>query len=458
MKGKFLKKMLVTLLSVVMIAAMFPVCVMAAGDDTETATAISFDKTYKGSITDSNTVDFYKFTIKSSGEVTVKVQTKMERMNVGLYYGDFATSSVFYERITWDSVSKIGNQSFTYNLAAGTYYFKALRGSYFDTVYNGDYSFIITYKSSNESFAETFDGVYNSFDDAHALKLNTKYVGFIAVNDEMDYYKFTLSSKSKVTIVTNSFFEEIFYYLYNSDGEQIDRQKISWNSNVKKGSGTFSYELEKGTYYFVAANNQNYRKYGSYDFTINVPTPTKKPTPTPTKKPTPTPTKKPAQTGWVNSGSVWYYYNTKGTKVTGWQQIGGAWYFFNSKGVMQTGWVQDGGKWYFMAGSGAMATGWVYDGGKWYYMSAAGTMVTGWIQLGGTWYYMTPSGAMATGWQQISGKWYYFLSSGAMKTGWLQLGKTWYYFDANGAMVTGNYKIDGKTNKFSSSGAWIGYA
>ena len=461
MKGKFLKKMPVTLLSVVMIAAMFPVCVMAAGDDTETATKISFDKKINGEINETNKVDYYLITLPSSGEVTIKVQTKMKLLDVGLYYDDYGDEKIFSSRIEWDSISETGNKSYTYKLAAGQYYFKAQRSSDYYGTYNGNYNFKVTFESSNETIVEKYTADNNTIDKASKVSLNKKYIGYIAENDSRDYYEFTLSSKSKVNLVFTTYSEGLDLYLYDDEGNKLDYHDVRWNSSTHQFTINNSYELAKGTYYIVVSK-RSWCDFGAYDFTINVPkpTPTKKPTatPTPTKKPTPTPTKKPAQTGWVNSGSVWYYYNAKGTKVTGWQKIGGAWYFFNSKGVMQTGWVQDGGKWYFMAGSGAMATGWVYDGGKWYYMSAAGTMVTGWIQLGGTWYYMTPSGAMATGWQQISGKWYYFASSGAMKTGWLQLGKTWYYFDANGAMVTGNYKIDGKTNKFSSSGAWIGYA
>ena len=36
-------------------------------------------------------------------------------------------------------------------------------------------------------------------------------------------------------------------------------------------------------------------------------------------------------------------------------------------------------------------------------------------------------------------------------------GTQWYYFDSTGAMVTGKLEIDGRMNKFSDSGAWLGY-
>ena len=182
---------------------------------------------------------------------------------------------------------------------------------------------------------------------------------------------------------------------------------------------------------------------------------------------------------WKQDGKNWYYYDANGSKVKGWQEINKVWYLFDSNGVMQTGWVESGGKWYYLkdtgamytgwigsggkwyylGSSGAMATGWIEDGGKWYFLGSSGAMATGWIKQGGKWYFLSASGAMATGWVQSGGKWYYMSPSGAMvEEGWVQYGATWYYFDSNGVMVTGDYVIKGKTNRFSSSGAWIGYA
>ena len=186
--------------------------------------------------------------------------------------------------------------------------------------------------------------------------------------------------------------------------------------------------------------------------------------------------------GWVQEGSLWYYYQNDAMAI-GWKQISGTWYFFDHYGgYMCTGWLYTGGHWYYFKSSGAMATGWLQLGDAWYYLSPSGAMVTGeytigskvhkfnasgvwqgevqnqkngWVQEnGGKWYYYQ-NGVKKTGWLQLGSTWYYMNADGAMVTGWLKLGSTWYYFQSSGAMVTGSLKIGTKTYKFASSDACL---
>ena len=162
------------------------------------------------------------------------------------------------------------------------------------------------------------------------------------------------------------------------------------------------------------------------------------------------------KTGWVSSGSSWYYMNPEdGSMVTGWKNIGGRWYYFASSGAMVSGWQSIGGKWYYFDNSGAMATGWKSVGNTWYYFTSSGAMVTGWQSIGGSWYYFESSGAMATGWKSSGGKWYYFNNSGAMVSGWQSIGGTWYYFDTSGAMITGWKSIGGTWYYFNGGGDMV---
>ena len=158
-------------------------------------------------------------------------------------------------------------------------------------------------------------------------------------------------------------------------------------------------------------------------------------------------------TGWKSVGGVWYYFGTSGAMMTGWQEIGGKWYYFETSGAMASGWKQSGGKWYLFDSSGVMVTGWKQEGSVWYLFDDNGAMVTGWKSSGGKWYYFEGSGAMATGWKQLSGVWYYFGTSGAMATGWQTIGGTWYYFEGSGAMATGWKQLGGKWYYFYGSGA-----
>ena len=186
-----------------------------------------------------------------------------------------------------------------------------------------------------------------------------------------------------------------------------------------------------------------------------------------------------AQTGWVKSGSKWYYQDPgSGVMKTGWVDVSGKKYFLTASGAMRssTGWFKDGGNWYWITGSGAAATGWVKAKGKWYYLDpASAVMKTGWVDVsgkkyflnssgamrtsgwfkdGGNWYWITGSGAAAMGWAKVKGKWYYLDPSTAiMQTGWKQVGQEWYYLNANGDMKTGWFKQGSTWYYLKGSGA-----
>ena len=98
-------------------------------------------------------------------------------------------------------------------------------------------------------------------------------------------------------------------------------------------------------------------------------------------------------------------------------------------------------------------TGWVQSGSYWYYMDpSTGKMATGFVAIKGTTYYMNASGAMVTGWFQLGGKWYYVAASGAVaKKGWIGN----YYMDKDGVMVTYAYVKNGaKYYWINSSGVY----
>ena len=203
-------------------------------------------------------------------------------------------------------------------------------------------------------------------------------------------------------------------------------------------------------------------------------------------------------TGWIQSGSRWWYRHSDGGYTrNNWEYINGSWYYFDQSGWMVTGWLKRPSGWYYLTGSGAMATGWINLGGTWYYLNGSGAMAAntwigtcyvnssgawvpgylrasaGWVQSGsrwwyrhsdggytrnnweyinGNWYYFDQSGWMVTGWLKRPSGWYYLTGSGAMATGWINLGNTWYYLTDSGVMAVntriGSYYVNG-------SGAWI---
>lgn len=93
-----------------------------------------------------------------------------------------------------------------------------------------------------------------------------------------------------------------------------------------------------------------------------------------------------------------------------------------------TGWIQSGSDWYYRQTDGKYATGWFYDGANWYMLDSFGKMQVGWYYDGTNWYYLNPVhdgtyGRMLTGWQTIDGQQYYMNTvsdgtRGAMFVGW----------------------------------------
>lgn len=132
------------------------------------------------------------------------------------------------------------------------------------------------------------------------------------------------------------------------------------------------------------------------------------------------------------------------------------WYNLNSalgcmrwKGWIEkmTGWVKSGTKWYYFDKDGNKLTGWQFlkwsKGENWFYFDKEGAMLTGWHQLkwgGGTsWFYFDSNGAMLTGLRKLPWKGqydYYYLDpkTGAMKTGIVSMKLT---FDKNGCLIGG---------------------
>ena len=102
-----------------------------------------------------------------------------------------------------------------------------------------------------------------------------------------------------------------------------------------------------------------------------------------------------------------------------------------------------------------MQTGWVKSGSKWYYMNTDGSMVANkWIKSGGYDYYMKAAGSMATNeyckgyWLNKDGKWTY-----KAKASWVKTNKGWQYKDTKGWVATNCVlTIDGNRYVFTVSG------
>ena len=131
-----------------------------------------------------------------------------------------------------------------------------------------------------------------------------------------------------------------------------------------------------------------------------------------------------AASGWVQSGSTWYYYNAQG------QMVRNAWagnYWLGADGRMVVNsWVDNNN--YYVGSNGA----WVKDAKK------PEEKKSGWIKSGSTWYYYNEQG------QMVKNAWagnYWLGADGKMVvSSWVDNGR--YYVDSTGKWIP-NY---GKEN------------
>ena len=229
-----------------------------AGDSISEATAVSIGKTYEGSITTTNTADVYKFTLNSSGNLTIESTALIPWINYYLY--DSTGKSIWS---SWYSEGTAGQISVNeqLDLTKGSYYLGIIK--YGD--YTGNYSFKITSSGAGESFAETENGTNNTLAEADDITPGRTYKGQIAINDSKDYYKFTITSPGKYTLNSSLAIDAVYFTIYDSTGKRV--WSDSYVENVSQ-SVNFSQEMEihKGTYYLGI---EQYGKHtGNYSFEL----------------------------------------------------------------------------------------------------------------------------------------------------------------------------------------------
>ena len=212
--------------------------------------ASAYDGEWNGSGTFKDYSDeaSWPVTLDSAGTLTVDVETDMDLR--------FALSRVENnekKHIDGETVEK-GSESMDFDLAAGEY---TLDFYY----YNGMGSF--SYKAHFDSANETYTGDNNTVNEIRnsaAIPFGKAINGFIAQNDQDDYYKLVLETSGRLTMdVHNEIDEQLYLTLY--DGEE----NYLLNDYMEEGDNSYAADLAAGTYYFRA--QQHWSDTGKYRFT-----------------------------------------------------------------------------------------------------------------------------------------------------------------------------------------------
>lgn len=227
----------------------------------DTASVLQVGSSCNGQISLNDEKDFYKFTIVNSGTVNWNaVFYDMRCVNWKLY--DEKGEELLHDNPWSNTTTTNITVDEDLVLTAGTYYLCVSN----DGNNYGKYTFLTTFTSANESYAETNGGSNNTLETASVMNLDKIYKGQIAVNDEKDFYKTSLPSDQQITLKINGTMEAVSVKLYDQNGNEIWSDSI-WSSSVtKKISYSKVKTLEKGNYYLAIVQYGNY--CGNYEVVV----------------------------------------------------------------------------------------------------------------------------------------------------------------------------------------------
>lgn len=221
------------------------------------AKSYTIGTTQSGVITENgDEKQYYQFTLSSSGAVHLTGSGYMRSMCWRVY--DQNAEEVWQTQPYWNSTSEVITLDETLYLTSGTYYLCVQQCSGY-----GNYNFRLDFTSSNESFSEGNGESNNTLNAASRIDASgQQYVGQLALNDEKDFYKFTLTNSGKVTL--NATFYKIKYVswkLYDENGEELLSESPWWNSTTEDIVVDEDLYLTSGNYYISYTCGSGYGKY-----------------------------------------------------------------------------------------------------------------------------------------------------------------------------------------------------
>lgn len=231
----------------------------SSGDDTfSTANRMNIGDSVRGSITEMDDLDYYRFQLNSAGCVSLDMTSYMKYYCIRIY--DSNGKEVWYtDRNEWTESIGYRRDKHTVYLEKGNYYIQ-INGYRYDSwnKSTGKYECATSFVSSNVNNNEPD----NSFSDATNIVLGNAIKGQISVNDDYDTFKFGLSDSGCVSLDMTSYMRYYCIRVYDLDGEEVwytDRNE--WTEAVGYRQDSYDLYLKKGTYYMQI----NGYRYDSWD-------------------------------------------------------------------------------------------------------------------------------------------------------------------------------------------------
>ena len=243
------------------------ITVYASGSSFDSATRINVNTDYKDYISDSYDSDYFRFTLSSDSKVNLKlshsyIDNSYKYWEAHIYKDDNENTEVFNSYFEGDMKTQYSNNI---GLPKGDYYLLIESSYHFSDL---QYTFSVNAQAVSNWEKEVND----SFDTATPVYPNRYFCGSIWDDDDTDYYKFNLTSDSKVNITfKHDYIDSSYYYwhvrLYKDDNEYTKTLDYLFTGNAKSDS-TCNIGLPKGTYY-VRVDSSYYYSDIDYGITVN---------------------------------------------------------------------------------------------------------------------------------------------------------------------------------------------
>lgn len=249
-KTKLCVVLVVLIIFSIMVAV--PATVNAAGNSIANATNISLSSTVNGSITASNTRDFYKISVSGNSSIQLKLKlvSYIYRVNIIVY--DSSGEELFSDRPYWNSNTNQTTENYTLYLDHGIYYVEI-----YDDYYTGNYTLSTSYTNLN-NLDVSYDDTIAS---ARSVELTKTFTGVLTHTEKSDIYKINIQSPGILNCEFSAYMYRVNLKLMDSEGNELSSENPYWNSNIGYSVNNYVYALEKGTYYLQVFDNYYNGKY-----------------------------------------------------------------------------------------------------------------------------------------------------------------------------------------------------
>lgn len=243
MKRNFLKTS-ISVLAIVGLLQTAPLALANGGNDTVSqATSLNVNQTYSGYLSDYNDVEYYGFSLSAAGKLDIMISNVSNKSWSYQLYDSNGKAFDWYGYTDYSELAT-GNSMSSIGLPAGDYYLKVSR--YTGNVENTPYTIQLGFTAGS-----TFEQEYNNtLSTASPIALNENYQSHLQYNDDIDFYKFTLSKKGKLSIILpNVSSKSWMYRLFDSQGNEYPWYGYTDYNELAKGNSITSIGLPAGDYF-----------------------------------------------------------------------------------------------------------------------------------------------------------------------------------------------------------------